>query len=141
MLGGEWSRKVNQCGSCPRKAHTVAGEADTYSTNTHNNNGGGVSRPEDNGSASSEWENLQACRRCGSCPLMPVRGLSSRGTKTGWASKGEKIMGAKTWGGQQPAESGNSQGAAVEDGRWGGGAHGQAGLCEVVWWSKHLHGR
>ena len=72
---------------------------------------------------------------------MPVRGLSSRGTKTGWASKGEKIMGAKTWGGQQPAESGNSQGAAVEDGRWGGGAQGQAGLCEVVWWSKHLHGR
>ena len=72
---------------------------------------------------------------------MPVRGLSSRGTTTGWASKGEKIMGAKTWGGQQPAESGNSQGAAVEDGMWGGGAQGQAGLCEVVWWSKHLHGR
>ena len=37
---------------------------------------------------------------------MAVRGLSSRGTKTEWASKGEKIMGAKTWGGQQPAESG-----------------------------------
>ena len=100
-----------------------------------------LSRPEDNGSASSKWENLQACGRCGSCPLTPVRGLSSRGTKTGWASKGEKIMGAKTWGGQQPAESGNSQGAAVQDGRWGWGAQGQAGLCEVVWWSEHLHGR
>lgn len=40
-------------------------------------------------------------------------------------------MGVKT-GGQRPAESGNSQGTAVEDGRWGGGAEGQAGLCEVV---------
>ena len=72
---------------------------------------------------------------------MAVRGLSSRGTKTEWASKGEKIMGAKTWGGQQPAESGNSQGAALEDRRWGGGPQGQVGLCEVVWWSKHLHRR
>lgn len=29
-------------------------------------------------------------------------------------------------------QSGNSQGAAVEDGRWGGGVGGQAGFCEVV---------
>ena len=116
-------------------------ERQTCTQLIHNNSGVGVIRPENSGSVSSEWENLQDCGRCGSCPLMAVRGLSSRGTKTGWASKREKIMGAKTWGGQQPAESGNSQGAAVEDGRWGGGAQGQAGLCEVVWWSKHLHRR